>query len=44
MQTRATAEHKDRNDEPSDGPSHPFYSRLNQMLREHGFNDFPEAP
>jgi len=23
--------------------SHPFYSRLNQLLREHGFDDFAEA-
>jgi hypothetical protein len=23
--------------------SHPFYRRLNQLLREHGFNDFVEA-
>jgi hypothetical protein len=24
--------------------SHPFYTRLNQLLREHGFDDFAEAP
>jgi transposase len=23
--------------------SHPFYTRLNQLLREHGFDDFAEA-
>ena len=23
--------------------SHPFYRRLNQLLREHGFDDFVEA-
>jgi transposase-like protein DUF772 len=23
--------------------SHPFYRRLNQLLREHGFDDFAEA-
>ena len=23
--------------------SHPFYARLNQLLREHGFDDFAEA-
>ena len=23
--------------------SHPFYWRLNQLLREHGFDDFAEA-
>src|SRR5258708_15083619 len=23
--------------------SHPFYRRLNQVLREHGFDDFPET-
>jgi len=23
--------------------SHPFYQRLNQLLREHGFDDFAEA-
>lgn len=23
--------------------SHPFYRRLNQLLREHGFDDFGEA-
>jgi hypothetical protein len=23
--------------------SHPFYRRLNQFLREHGFDDFTEA-
>ena len=23
--------------------SHPFYGRLNQFLREHGFDDFTEA-
>ncbi len=23
--------------------SHPFYQRLNQLLREHGFDDFVEA-
>ena len=23
--------------------SHPFYLRLNQLLREHGFDDFAEA-
>jgi hypothetical protein len=22
---------------------HPFYTRLNQLLREHGFDDFAEA-
>jgi len=22
--------------------SHPFYARLNQLLREHGFDDFAE--
>jgi transposase len=25
------------------GVSHPFYRRLNQLLREHGFDDFVEA-
>lgn len=25
------------------GPSHPFYSRLNEVLGEHGFDDFAEA-
>ncbi len=25
------------------GPSHPFYSRLNQILGKHGFDDFAEA-
>src|ERR1700731_452 len=25
------------------GASHPFYRRLNQLLREHGFDDFVEA-
>jgi transposase len=24
-------------------PSHPFYRRLNQLLREHGFDDFAEV-
>jgi len=24
-------------------PSHPFYTRLNELLREHGFDDFAEA-
>jgi hypothetical protein len=23
--------------------SHPFYRRLNQLLREHGFDDFVEV-
>jgi hypothetical protein len=23
--------------------SHPFYARLNQLAREHGFDDFAEA-
>ena len=23
--------------------SHPFYQRLNKLLREHGFDDFVEA-
>ncbi len=23
--------------------SHPFYRRLNELLREHGFDDFVEA-
>jgi len=23
--------------------SHPFYRRLNQLLREHGFDDFAEG-
>ena len=23
--------------------SHPFYARLNQLLREHGFDDFAET-
>lgn len=23
--------------------SHPFYTRLNHLLREHGFGDFAEA-
>jgi hypothetical protein len=23
--------------------SHPFYTRLNQLLRQHGFDDFAEA-
>ena len=23
--------------------SHPFYTRLNQLLREHGFDDFAQA-
>ncbi|MGH9362893.1 MAG: transposase, partial [Thermoanaerobaculia bacterium] len=25
------------------GPSHPFYSRLNQILNQRGFDDFAEA-
>jgi hypothetical protein len=31
---------------PDDGPtaaSHSFYRRLNQLLREHGFDDFVEG-
>jgi hypothetical protein len=27
----------------ADSGSHPFYARLNQLLREHGFDDFAEA-
>ena len=32
-----------RDDRPADAASHPFYARLNQLLREHGFDDFAEA-
>jgi transposase len=35
--------HDDRFADCSQPPTHPFYRRLNQLLREHGFDDFVEA-
>jgi hypothetical protein len=42
-QTRSTAEHVGGDDRLPTAASHSFYTRLNQLFREHGFGDFAEA-
>jgi hypothetical protein len=41
-QTRATTDDVTTTDLPA-AASHPFYQRLNKLLREHGFDVFVEA-
>lgn len=40
---RATADHVGLTTDFPTAASRPFYRRLNQLLREHGFDDFAEA-
>src|SRR5436853_7880058 len=40
--TRSTARDVGRDNGLADGRQHPFYRRLNQLLPEHGFDDFVE--
>jgi hypothetical protein len=42
-ETRSTADHVDATADLPTAASHSFYMRLNQLLREHGFDDFAEA-
>ena len=42
-QARSTRSDVGADDGPPERRSHPFYRRLNQLLREHGFDDFAHA-
>ena len=41
--TPSAADDVGSDDRVADAASHPFYRRLNQLLREHGFDDFVEG-